>query len=106
MSLFVLTAAAELEVKSLRKRLKIKILGDECPDPVITWEEFYEKYPLLQRSYSDVCRFQVSKYIRKNIAESRYIAPTAIQMQAMPVLLSVCSISWLLAIHTFRAENC
>lgn len=34
---------AELEIKSLRKRLKIKVLGDECPDPLVTWEEFYDK---------------------------------------------------------------
>lgn len=29
------------------------------------------------------------QYIRKNISESRYIAPTAIQMQALPVLMGV-----------------
>lgn len=45
--------AAEVEIKSLRKRLKIKVLGDECADPVITWEEFYDKYRICPWSIAD-----------------------------------------------------
>lgn len=45
--------AAEVEIKSLRKRLKIKVLGDECADPVITWEEFYNKYRILLCALAD-----------------------------------------------------
>lgn len=60
----------------LRNRNHISVIGNKVPPPAETFEEFKENLKL-------------SSIVCKNLIGSGYDAPTAIQMQAVPLLLQV-----------------
>jgi len=64
--------AKDEDVRWLRRRLRIKVEGDDIPDPWTSWS-----IPLRHH-----------KNILAGIEESRWIEPTAIQMQCGPIVIN------------------
>ena len=64
------------EAESFRKQLKIKVKGDNVPDPTASFEDMNIKNTLKNR-------------LLQNIELSAWKEPTAIQMQAIPSMLEV-----------------
>ncbi|XP_063951660.1 probable ATP-dependent RNA helicase DDX52 [Lytechinus pictus] len=62
------------KIKAIRKRNRIHVQGEDIPDPVETFGELQEEYGL-------------SDDVIQNIMEVGYLAPTPIQMQAIPILM-------------------
>lgn len=58
----------------VRNENSIRVYGDDCPFPFVSFIELGNRYKL-------------KSFLRKNLAESGYTAPTPIQMQALPVIL-------------------
>lgn len=61
------------KVQQFRNRLRIRATGNDVPVPVRTFAEFCD-------------RFKVARYLAANLAANKYVRPTPIQMQAMPVI--------------------
>lgn len=82
-------SAKEVErekIAEIRNRHHISVIGTKVPPPEETFEGFKENLKL-------------SAVVCKNLISSGYDAPTAIQMQAIPLLLQVIfytSINWLI----------
>ncbi|KAI8907394.1 P-loop containing nucleoside triphosphate hydrolase protein [Gorgonomyces haynaldii] len=70
----VLEIKTEEQANAIRKQHKIKITGTDCPFPIESFHELYQ-------------RFQIKSFMKKNIKECGYDAPTPIQMQAFPIML-------------------
>ncbi|XP_041325316.1 probable ATP-dependent RNA helicase DDX52, partial [Pyrgilauda ruficollis] len=62
------------KVNRFRHRHRISIQGTDLPDPIATFEQLQEEY-------------KVHPKILENIQAAGFRVPTAIQMQAIPVML-------------------
>ncbi|XP_072164077.1 probable ATP-dependent RNA helicase DDX52 isoform X2 [Diadema setosum] len=62
------------KVKSIRKRNRIYVQGEDIPDPVESFEELSSEY-------------QLDPYVINNITRAGYESPTPVQMQAVPVMM-------------------
>lgn len=67
------------QVNRFRHQHRISIQGTDLPDPIATFEQLQEEY-------------KVHPKILENIQAAGFHAPTAIQMQAIPVMLHVSSL--------------
>lgn len=61
-----------------RSHLKIRVYGTDIPNPFKSFDGLAKQY-------------QLEQYLQRNIAASGFKKPTPIQMQAIPVILHVCS---------------
>jgi ATP-dependent RNA helicase DDX52/ROK1 len=63
------------EVAAFRKEHRIRVYGSDIPDPVRSFAHLFRRYGL-------------KKFLRTNV-KSSYGKPTGIQMQSVPIMLSV-----------------
>ncbi|XP_077983272.1 putative ATP-dependent RNA helicase DDX52 [Glandiceps talaboti] len=63
------------KIREIRRKQKIHVIGTDIPEPVTSFEQLQEKYKL-------------HPVIMKNIHSVGYYSPTAVQMQAVPLLLN------------------
>lgn len=62
-----------------RSHLKIRVYGTDIPNPFKSFDGLAKQY-------------QLEQYLQRNITASGFKKPTPIQMQAIPVILHVCSL--------------
>jgi ATP-dependent RNA helicase DDX52/ROK1 len=63
-------------VNEFRNKNRIKVEGDNIPDPIESFDD-------LEKNYN------IKQYLLRNIKNSGYDSPTPIQMQAMTAMLHV-----------------
>ena len=66
------------QINNLRNSHRIHIDGTDVPDPVTQFEQLRERYRIHAR-------------LVVNIGKAGFEAPTPVQMQAIPIMLEVCS---------------
>lgn len=64
----------EVDLKQVRKRLRINVTGDNAPAPITSFE--------------DISALGAQEYLISNIAELDFSTPTPIQMQTIPTILA------------------
>lgn len=64
----------KLNIDELRQQNEITYIGEDVPDPLATFEEMYSTYDL-------------PSFIMKNLKKAQFTLPTAVQMQAIPLLM-------------------
>lgn len=72
----------EEDLAAFRRRLRIKVAGDEVPAPWTSWEDL----SAAMRSLGVATRSIIA--VRANLEASRWTEPTAAQMQAGPTLVA------------------
>lgn len=65
-----------LQVNHFRKVNRIHVIGTDIPDPISNFESLQQNYTISERLY-------------KNIMNECYDKPTPIQMQAIPLMMTV-----------------
>jgi ATP-dependent RNA helicase DDX52/ROK1 len=62
------------EASIVRKEHSIRVYGDDVPFPFVSFADL-------------AARYSIKTYLKSNLAECGYSAPTPIQMQAIPIML-------------------